>query len=99
MTWFSGLVADALDLGVVVVEGEVDARLTYGQVRRDVRRAQLDLAVLHVLRVHEEDVLEHAEPLEQRGADEAVEVGAGDETVTGRGRGHAPIFGRSAAIP
>ena len=42
---------------------------------------QLDLAVLHILRVDEEDVLEDAEFFQQRGADETVEVAAGDETA------------------
>jgi hypothetical protein len=80
----------------VVVEREVDAG-TYGQVRRDVRRADLDLAVLHVLGVDEEDVLEQAEPLQQRSAHQTVEVGPGDEAMTGRGIGcHAPR-GRQAA--
>ena len=52
-----------------------------GQVRGDVARAHLDLAVLHVLGVDEEDVVEQTELLQERRADEAVEVGAGDQAV------------------
>ena len=43
--------------------------------------AELDLAVLHVLGVDEQDVVEDAEVLEQGGADEPVEVAAGHESV------------------
>ncbi len=38
---------------------------------------------LHVLRVDEQDVVDQVELLEQHGADEAVEVRAGDEAVLG----------------
>ena len=51
------------------------------QVGRDVVGAELDLPVLHVLRVDEEDVVEDAEVLQQGRADEAVEVGTGDQAV------------------
>ena len=69
-----------------MVEREPDAGHV-GQVRRDVAGTDLDLAVLHVLGVDEEDVVEQPELLEQRGADEAVEVGAGDEAVACGGCG------------
>ena len=75
-----GRVADAQLLGVVVVEGQADAR-DVGKVGGDVALADLDLAVLHVLRVDEQDVLEEVELLEEGGAHEAVEVGARDEAV------------------
>ena len=39
------------------------------------------------------------ELLEQRGADETVEIGAGDESVTGRGRGHDPESRQLAPDP
>ena len=63
-----------------MVEGEVDAG-DVGEVGRDVARGQLDLAVLHVLRVDEQDVVEHPELLEQRRADEPVEVRAGHQSI------------------
>ena len=63
-----------------MVEGEVDAG-NVGQVRRDVALGQLDLAVLHVLGMDEEDVVEHADLLEQRGAHQTVEIGARDQPV------------------
>ena len=75
-----GGVLDADRLGRVMVEREPDAGHV-GQVRGDVARAHLDLAVLHVLGVDEEDVVEQTELLQERGADEAVEVGAGDQAV------------------
>ena len=67
-----------------MVEREPDAG-DVGQVGRDVAGAHVDLAVLHVLGVDEEDVVEQPELLQQRGAHEAVEVGAGDEAVGGGG--------------
>ena len=73
-----------------MVEGEAHAG-DVGQVRGDVAGTDLHLAVLHVLGVHEEDVFEHAELLEERSADEAVEVGPGDEAVA---IGHARLVGR-----
>ena len=69
-----------------MVEGEADAG-DVGQVGRDVAGVDLDLAVLHVLGMDEQDVVEQSELLEQRGADEAVEVGAGDEAVACCGGG------------
>ena len=48
------------------------------------RRAGLDyhdLAVLHVLRVDELDLVDQLEVAQQRGAHESVEVAAGDEPV------------------
>src|SRR4051812_13486599 len=52
-----------------------------GEVRRDVPVGDLDLAVLHVLGVDEQDVVEHVELLQQSCAHEPVEVAAGDEAV------------------
>ena len=51
------------------------------EVRRDVVRGELDLAVLDVLRMDEQDLAKEPELLEQGGADEAVEVAAGDEAM------------------
>jgi hypothetical protein len=95
------LARDALGLRGVVVEGEVDPG-DVGQVGRDVPVGDLDLAVLHVLGVDEQDVVEDPELLEQGRAHQAVEVAAGHEPVAlGRVRvcrhlGHAPGIGTSA---
>ena len=78
--------ADADRLRVMVIEGDRHVRVVR-QVRGDVVRAHLDLAVLHVLGVDEQDVVEHAEVLEQRRAHEPVEVRAGDEPVALGGGG------------
>lgn len=51
------------------------------EVRRDVVGGQLDLSVLHVLGVDEEDVVQEAQLLQEGGADETVEVAAGDQPV------------------
>ena len=56
---------------------------------------QLDLAVLHVLGMDEEDVVEDVELLEERSAHEAVEVGTGHQPVAGTGRGS----GRGHVVP
>jgi hypothetical protein len=64
----------------VVVERQRDLGAVR-EVRRDVVRGQLDLAVLDVLRMDEQDLVEEPQLLEQRGADEAVEVAAGDEAI------------------
>src|SRR5207237_919721 len=41
----------------------------------------VDLAVLHVLGMDEQDVVDHAQLLEQQGTDEAVEVTPGHEPI------------------
>ncbi len=69
-----------------MVESEADAG-DVGQVRSDVARAHLDLAVLHVLGMDEEDVVEQPELLQQGGAHQPVEVRAGDEAVANGGGG------------
>ena len=71
---------EPVDLALVVVEGQV-AALDVGQVRRDRVGIDAHLAVLHVLGVHEIDLVDQVQLLQQHGADEAVEVGAGDELV------------------
>ena len=76
----AGVLADAQLLGGMVVERQRDLGAV-GQVGRDVIGGQLDLAVLHVLGMDEQDLVEEPELLEQGGADEAVEVAAGDESV------------------
>ena len=67
-------------LAVVVVEDQMGA-LHERQVGGDVARSDLDLAVLHVLGMHELDVVDQVEFAQQHAADEAVEVAAGDEAV------------------
>ena len=60
------------------------------------RRVDLDLAVLHVLGVDEQDVVEHVELLQQRGADEAVEITAGDKAeALGELGGHGLVISRT----
>jgi hypothetical protein len=64
----------------MVVEGQVGA----GDIRQiggDVALADGDLPVLHVLRVDEQDVVDQVQVLEQDGADQAVEIAAGDKAV------------------
>jgi hypothetical protein len=70
----------------VVVERQGDLR-AIRQVGGDVVRRQLDLAVLNVLGVDEQNVLEDAELLQQRSADETVEIAAGDQAMRA-GDGH-----------
>ena len=75
----------------------MDAR-DVGQVRRDVALGELDHAVLHVLGVDEQDVVEDAQLLEQGGAYQPVEVGAGHQPVAlGHLGRHMP--GWSAPVP
>jgi len=90
------VLADAQLLGRVVVERQRDLGAV-GQVRGDVVGGQLHLAVLDVLRVGEQDVVEQAELLQQGGTDEPVEVASGDESVLAagyqrRGNGHNTLF-------
>jgi hypothetical protein len=51
------------------------------QVGRDVARGELQLAVLDVLGMNEQDVVDDPQLLEQGGTDETVEVTPGDEAV------------------
>ena len=67
-------------LGGVVIERERHLG-PVGQVRGDVVRVQLDLAVLHVLGMDEQDVVQEPQLLQKRGADEAVKVATSDETI------------------
>ena len=76
----------------VVVERQVGAR-HIGQIGRDVVRPDVDLAVLHVLGVHELDLVDQAHFVQQHGANEAVEVAAGDETVLLGAHGWLPLQG------
>ena len=71
----------------MVVEAQVDFRAV-GEVGGDVAGGHLHLAVLHVLRVHEHDVADQVQVLEQHRAGEAVEVAAGDEPEAGWDLGH-----------
>jgi hypothetical protein len=63
----------------MVVERDVHVRVIR-KIGGDVTAAELDLPVLHVLRVDEPDVVEHAEVLEEGGAHQAVEVAARHES-------------------
>ncbi len=51
-----------------------------GQVGDDVAAANFDQAVLHELRLDEEIIVDLFELGDQSAADQAVEVGAGDES-------------------
>ena len=62
----------------VIVEGQVYPR-HIGEVRGDVLSADRDHAVLHVLGVHEKDLVDQVQMLEQDGADKAVEIAARDQ--------------------
>ena len=73
-------VLDPLRLARVMVEREVRGSHV-GKVRGDVALGDLDLAVLHVLRMDEQDVVEDLELLQQGCANEPVEVAAGHEAV------------------
>ena len=67
------------------------------QVRGDVVGRERDFAVLHVLRVNEQDVLEESQLLQQGGADETVEVAAGDQAPCARGS-HCQVVGHDFRI-
>ena len=81
----AGVLDDAEVLRAVMVERERDLGAVR-QVRRDVVGRKFDLAVLHVLGVDEQDVVEDPELLQQGGADETVEVAAGDQAACPCGR-------------
>ena len=86
----AGVLHHAQLLGGVVVERQRDLGAV-GEVRRDVVGGQRDLAVLNVLRMDEQDLVQEPELLEESGADETVEVAAGDEAVGAVRRGRAKI--------
>ena len=73
-------VLDALGLARVMVERQVRGGHV-GEVRGDVAVRDLDLAVLHVLGMDEQDVVEHVDFLQEGGAHETVEVAARDQPV------------------
>jgi hypothetical protein len=86
---------DADHLGGVMVERQVHVR-GVGQVRGDVGRAQLDLPVLYILRVHELDVAEDVHLPEEGGTDQPVEIAARHQAVTLCMKlGHGPCIGIS----
>ena len=64
----------------MVVEHKVRT-LDIWQIRQDVARPDFDQAVLHILGMHELDVIDEIEVLEQHSANEAIEVTAGDKAV------------------
>jgi hypothetical protein len=64
----------------MVVEHQMRPRHV-GQVGGDVAAGDLHLAVLHVLGVHELDVVDQVQLVEQDGTGQAVEVAARDEPV------------------
>jgi len=67
-------------LGRVVVKRQVHTRHV-GQVGGDVAVGHLHLAVLHVLGVNELDVVDQVQLVEQDGADQSIEIAAGNQTV------------------
>ena len=80
MMWFSAALLEAQRLALVVVERQTHAG-DVGKVGRDVAVGDLDEAVLHVLGVDELDLVEDPQLLQQGGADQPVEVAAGDEAA------------------
>jgi hypothetical protein len=66
---------------VVVVEDQVRIRRV-GEVGGDVGGPDFHLPVLHVLGMHEQDVLDQPELLEQHRADQAVEVTPGNQPIS-----------------
>ncbi|MNR17614.1 hypothetical protein D3C85_1342860 [compost metagenome] len=69
----------AQGFGQVVVKGQMrgfDVR----QVGGDVALGDVDLAVLHVFRVHELDVVDQPELVEQHRADQTIEITARHQT-------------------
>jgi len=87
-------VFDPQRLAEVMVEDQVRAGHVR-EVRRDVLAGDLDLAVLHVFRVDELDLVHHAELLQEHGAYETVEVAARDQSILGFHR--SPRYRRDAA--
>jgi hypothetical protein len=75
----------------VMVERQVRARHVR-QIGRDVAGADRDLPILHVLRMDEQDVIDQVQVSQQDGADEAVEVAAGNEAVACRKGRHRQSF-------
>ena len=80
------LVGPARRLARMVVERDVAARHV-GKVGDDVAARDGHRAVLHVLGVHELDVVDQVDFAEQHAADQAVEVAAGYEAVVPRRHG------------
>ena len=64
----------------MVIEGEVHTRHVR-HVGGDISFAHLHFAVLHVFRMHELDVVQNAELLEQHGTHEPVEITARHQPV------------------
>jgi len=72
------LATDALHLAQVMIEGEIDT-FVERHVGRNVVVGKVDLAILHLARMDEQDVVDQLHFLEQNGADQAVEIAAGDQ--------------------
>ena len=70
----------AVDLRLVVVEGDGDARVV-GQVGGDVVVTQLHLAVLHVLGVDEFDLVDDAQLAQHHRAGESVKIASCDQSL------------------
>jgi nitric oxide synthase oxygenase domain/subunit len=64
----------------MVVKGQIDAGNEW-QVGRDIALGDLDFAILHILGMNELDVIDHVQFIEQNGADQTIEVAAGDQAV------------------
>ena len=65
----------------MVVKDQVRVRRV-GQVGGDVAGADLYLPVLHVFGMHEQDVLDESELLEQHSTDQPVEVTPSDQPIS-----------------
>ena len=74
---FRGL--QAVHLGFMVVEGDGHPGVI-GQVRGNIVFGELDLAVLHVLGVHEFDLVDELELLEHHGAGQTVKITSRDKS-------------------
>ena len=64
----------------MVVKGQVDIRAV-GQVCGDVPGTEPDFAVLHIFGMHKHDLVDHVQFFEQHGADKAVEIAPGNQSV------------------
>ena len=67
-----------VELAQMVIEAEMHTFLI-GQVASDVVAGNRDLAVLHVLGVHEQHLLDHIHFTEQDRTDQTVKIASGDQ--------------------
>ena len=64
----------------VVIEDQAGTG-NVGQIGGDVAFGDFDLAVLHILGMHELDFVDHLQFVEQNSADQTIEITAGNQTV------------------